>query len=155
MLLPARCLLGAPRESWVVQMGEEMEEKDCKGGRGTPGSLRKRHWEWDDPACQGPGSRSSARGDEWMEQEAPWCQRALEAAQGLGRWPPVSLFSPPFIFVYRDLSFEMTLCFSLSAGLSLELPVPQQEPMELGHLAGRTGKQGHDECMCRAYGGTP
>lgn len=82
MPLPARCLLGAPREGWVVQMGEEIEEEDCKGGKGTPGSLRKRHWEWGDPACQGPGSRSSASGDEWMEQEAPWCQRALEAAHG-------------------------------------------------------------------------
>lgn len=81
MRLPARGLLGAPREGWVVQMGEEIEEKDCKGGRGTPGSLRKRHWRCGGPARQGPGSRSSARGDGWMEQGAPWCQRAMEAAQ--------------------------------------------------------------------------
>ena len=76
----------------------------------------------------------------------PWRQHREPSGQGLGRWPQASLFSPPFIFVYRDLSFEMTLCVSLSAGRSLELPVPQQEPMELGHRPGRMGKQGHAEC---------
>lgn len=90
-----------------------------------------------------------------LSAREPWRLHREPSDQGLGGWPPVSLFSPPFIFVYRDLSFEMTLCVSLSAGLSLELPVPQQEPMELGHRAGRTGKQGHAECMCRASGGTP
>uniref|UniRef100_A0A8B9WUB0 Ciliary microtubule inner protein 4 n=2 Tax=Bos TaxID=9903 RepID=A0A8B9WUB0_BOSMU len=68
----------------------------------------------------------------------PWRQHREPSGQGLGRRPQASLFSPPFIFVYRVLSFEMTLCVSLSAGLSLELPVPQQEPMELGHRPGTT-----------------
>lgn len=85
----------------------------------------------------------------------PWRQHWEPSGQGLGRWPQASLFSPPFIFVCRDLSFEMALCVSLSAGLGLELPVPQQEPMELGHRPGRMGKQGHAECTCRASGGTP
>lgn len=37
------------------------------------------------------------------------------------------------------VSSEMTKCVSLSTGLSLELPIPEQESMELGHRAGRTG----------------
>ena len=101
------------------------------------------------------GSRKQAQCQGWWVDGAgvPWCLRALEAAwrdlwSGAGQMVTGRPVQP-------SLSFEMTVCISLSAELSLELPVPEQERMELDHRAGRTGDQGHAECTCRTSGGTP
>lgn len=71
------------------------------------------------------------------------CQRALEAecgtsAQGLGRWPQASLLRSQLVPIQAaSVSSETTGCVSLFTGLSLE-----QESMQLGHRAGRTGRTG-------------
>lgn len=53
------------------------------------------------------------------------------------------MFSSQLICLCRDhVSSVMTKCVSLSTGRSLELPVPEQESMELGRQIGRTGCPG-------------
>lgn len=101
------------------------------------------------------GSRKQAHCQGWWMDGvgAPGCLRVLEAARrdlwsGAGQ----TVTDRP---VQPSLSSEMTVCISLSAELSLELPVTEQELMELDHKAGRTGDQGHAECTCRTSGGTP
>ncbi|XP_074231591.1 ciliary microtubule inner protein 4 isoform X2 [Camelus bactrianus] len=132
-----------------------MEEKDCQGGRGALGprlfgrafealavgvtrAFQRGH------SLQGSRRQAQGWGGGWMGQgrfgaRKPWKQHGVTSGQWLGRWPQASLFSLQFILVYRDsVSFETTICVSLSTGLSSELPVPEQEPMELGHQAGTT-----------------
>lgn len=72
-----------------------------------------------------------------------WKQYEGTSGWGLGIWSQASLISALLILLCRDcVSSETTKCVSLSTGLSLELPVREQELMELGHRAGRTGCPG-------------